>query len=56
MADLPQRVGLHRFHQRFEHVAALAGGVLQVAQTVAVVDLLDGRVGGIDFVRVAGFA
>ena len=35
MADLPQRVGLHRFHQRFEHVAAFAGGVLEVAEAVA---------------------
>jgi hypothetical protein len=56
MADLPQRVDLHGFHQRFEHVAAFAGGVLQVTQAVAVVDLLDGCVGGIDFVRPVGFA
>ena len=56
MADLPQRVGLDGLHQRFEHVAAIASGVLKIAQAVAVVDLLDGRVGGIDFVGVAGFA
>ena len=31
VTDLPQRVGLHRFHQRFEHVAAFTGGVLEVA-------------------------
>jgi len=32
MADLPQRMRLHRFHQRFEHVAACTCGFLQVAQ------------------------
>ena len=39
MADLAQRVGLHSFHHRFEHVAAFAGGVLKVAQAVAVVGI-----------------
>src|SRR5206468_13028929 len=29
VADLAQRVVLHRFHQLLEHVAALAGGLLQ---------------------------
>jgi hypothetical protein len=56
MTDLPQRVGLDRFHQRFEHVAAFADGVLQVSLAAAVVDLVHGCVDGIDFVRVAGSA
>jgi len=56
MANLPQRVGLDRLHQRFEHVAAFTSGVLQVALAVAVVDLFDGCVGGLDFIRVNGSA
>ena len=56
VTNLPQRVGLHGFHQRFEHVAAVAGGVLQIAQAVAVVDLLDERVGGIHLARAIDFA
>ena len=28
MADLPQRMRLHRFHQRFKHIPPLAGGGL----------------------------
>src|SRR3546814_14170956 len=43
MTDLPQRMGLDRFHQRGEHVAALAGGVLQVGEAMAVVYLQLGR-------------
>jgi len=35
MADLAQRVGLHRFHQRGEDVLAVAGGVLEVGEAVA---------------------
>lgn len=38
MADLPKAMRLHRLHQRGEHVLAVASGVLQVAQAVAVVD------------------
>ena len=51
VADLPQRVGFYRFHQRLKHIAAFAGGVLEVTQAVAVVDLFDGCVRRIHLVR-----
>ena len=36
MTDLPEAMRLHRLHQAGEQVAALAGGGLQVGQTVAI--------------------
>ena len=36
MADLPQAMRLDRFHQRREHVLALAGGALKIRQVFGV--------------------
>lgn len=33
MADLPERMGFHGFHQRGEEVRAVTGGSLEVAET-----------------------
>lgn len=55
VTDLSQAVRLHGLHQRRKHVLAVAGGVLQVSQAVAVVDEV-GFFVGVGQVGVGGFA